>query len=123
MLESAKSTLLPAHAMVDNNQLCIQSDKTSIPLQVQPQGPFVVNHTSQRIQSTVDPQVSDMTLLRSRGLNFIALALTNGCIENYLLSGGIGAQWVALSGKNPRHQWQKDVSRSEGKAWSDPSAY
>lgn len=115
MLESAKSTLLSTNAMVDNNQLCIQSNKTSIPLQVQPQGPFVVKNTSQRTQSAADSQVSDMVLLRSRGLNFIALAFTSGFIENYLLAGGVGAQWAALTGKTPRHQWQKDVSCSEDK--------
>jgi hypothetical protein len=110
LLETARANKRTSHVMVDNNQLCIQTDKTSIPLRAQPQGPFLIKETQQGTNSSGHSQISDILLLQSSGFDIIALASTNGSVRNYLLAGGIGAQWILPSGKTSRCEWHKEVS-------------
>jgi hypothetical protein len=110
LLETARTSKHTAHVMVDNNQLCIQTDKTSIPLRVQPQGPFLIKENRQANNESTHSQIGDMLLLQSSGFDIIVLASTNGSIRNYLLAGGIGAQWMLPSGKASRYQWHREVS-------------
>ncbi|CAO3591650.1 unnamed protein product [Absidia cylindrospora] len=111
VLETARASKRIPRVMMDSNHLCIQTDKTSIPLRVQSQGPFLIKETQQQNNSSVHSQTSDMLLLQSSGFDIIALASTNGSIRNYLLAGGIGAQWILPSGKASRQQWHKELSQ------------
>ncbi|ORZ20684.1 hypothetical protein BCR42DRAFT_409282 [Absidia repens] len=111
VLETARTSKRIPRVMMDSNQLCIQTDKTSIPLRVQPQGPFLIKETQQQNNPSVHSETSDMLLLQSSGFDIIALASTNGSIRNYLLAGGIGAQWILPSGKASRQQWHKELSQ------------
>ncbi|KAI8078740.1 uncharacterized protein BX664DRAFT_389129 [Halteromyces radiatus] len=104
--QQEKSTSL---AMMDRGQLFVKSDPTSTPLQVQPQGPFIIKQ-NQWQDKTSPTKVSDMLFVQSNGLNVIALGFTNGIVRNYLLAGGISGQWILPSGKSVQQSWYKELS-------------
>lgn len=106
MLESSQKQTKSSF-ILDNDHIVIKSDESSIPLQTQPQGPFIVKQTNNQSENL--GQVSDMLLLQTDDIRIMALTYTNGYVQNYILGGGISGQWIMPKGKTNKNTWQKMV--------------
>ncbi|KAI9307823.1 hypothetical protein BJ944DRAFT_247092 [Cunninghamella echinulata] len=107
MLESSRKQTKSSF-ILDNDHIVIKSDESSIPLQTQPQGPFIVKQTNNQSENL--GQVSDMLLLQTDDIRIMALTYTNGYVQNYILGGGISGQWIMPKGKTNKNTWQKMLS-------------
>ncbi|CAO3642831.1 unnamed protein product [Mucor hiemalis] len=101
LFESAKV----GHGKLDNDTLTVVSTDNHVYYPVQRQGPFLINHT-QPLDNGV--QTSDLLYLNADPVNVLALALTNGTVQNYILASEIDAQWQ-MPVKNAKDGWQKEL--------------
>lgn len=90
----------------ESDSLVVVSDENHSQYPVLRQGPFVIKHT-QMLDNGIE--TSDILFINYHPVSILALALTNGSIHNYLLSGEIDAQWQ-MPIQNATHTWQKEVS-------------
>ncbi|CAO3641666.1 unnamed protein product [Cunninghamella blakesleeana] len=112
MLKSSqKQSKSSSTFILDNDHIIIKGDHSSIPLVVQPQGPFIVKNSQQQSSKSENlGDVSDMLLLQTEGIRIIAVAYTNGYVQNYIVGGGISGQWTMPKGKHYKNSWQKKLS-------------
>lgn len=101
LYESAKV----GHGKLDNDSLTVISNENHVDYPVQRQGPFLINHT-QPLENGV--QTADLLYLNAEPVSVLALALTNGTVQNYILASEIDAQWQ-MPVKNAKDGWQKEL--------------
>lgn len=101
LYESAKV----GHGKLDNDTLTVVSTENHVHYPVQRQGPFLINHT-QPLSNGI--QTADLLYLNAEPVSVLALALTNGVVQNYILASEIDAQWQ-MPVKNAKNGWQKEL--------------
>ncbi|KAG0171462.1 hypothetical protein DFQ28_005138 [Apophysomyces sp. BC1034] len=93
MLGSVKKLGKDDTSLIDGECVSVRSHKCSIPHQVQRQGPFKIAQDENQ-SLDIDAQVSDMTFIKTKPVDILAVAFTNGTVRNYILAAGIEAQWL-----------------------------
>ncbi|RCI05659.1 hypothetical protein CU098_011899 [Rhizopus stolonifer] len=93
------NTSLPSKDM-----LSVAHNTVSVSLPVRRQGPFIINHQN---SSSNLAQVTDILYIYSEPIHILALALSNGQIQNHILTSETDAQWqIPLEDKK---EWHKEV--------------
>ncbi|KAI9244347.1 hypothetical protein BY458DRAFT_447831 [Sporodiniella umbellata] len=90
--------------LLNNDMLSVASNTVSVSLPVRRQGPFVINHPSDALNSA---QVTDILYIYSEPIHLLALGLSNGQVQNHILTSETDAQWqIPLEDKK---EWHKEL--------------
>ncbi|KAF7720796.1 hypothetical protein EC973_006072 [Apophysomyces ossiformis] len=106
MLESAKKARKEHATLIDGESVSVRSNMCSIPHQIQRQGPFKITQDEDQIMEE-GAWVSDMVHIRSKPVDILAVAFSNGTVRNYVLGSGIDAQW--LMPNDTTQPWKREL--------------
>ncbi|EIE79701.1 hypothetical protein RO3G_04406 [Rhizopus delemar RA 99-880] len=87
-----------------NDTLSVISNTTSFSLPLRRQGPFMINHQHSLLNIA---QVTDILYIYTEPIHLLALAFSNGQVENHILTSETDAQWQ-MPAKN-KEEWHKEL--------------